>query len=688
MVNSTVTNDNTINSQNVLTDGLIDINDVIDRCKTCNEKTSTGPDLVHAKLIKSTNHNFHYALYIIFNYSWIHGVLPQDWKDSIIVPIYKNGEKTEGKNYRPISITSVIVRIFERVLYGRYLNLVKDKINNMQAGFRKHHTCYDHLYQMYESISSTFVKKSKLPIVFLDIEKAYDSVWQNGLLFKLNKIGITGNAWRWIKSFISNRRFKVLNYDTYSDWYDVNAGVPQGSVLSPLLFLIYINDLLEPITLVENASSNVKILLFADDIAIIPFLNNNDNDINKLFIYLDKCLNHISIWARRWKIKFSFNKSAYVIFARKKDKFKHNLYLCNHRLKQVKSYKYLGVILDSRGTFHEQSTHIITKATRASFMVNKLINKNYSPTPKIIKLLTNAIIRSVISYGIIFYIPNNKTINILNNMLLQPLRYIGLLPRNSHKVSLALEFNIPTFNIIKQIEIFRFYKRILTLPDTHPSKILYTNNININTINYKSFKWPSFQELLLTTKNQLNKSHNILLKQNIADINTLYSSSIELCTQKTLNLIYHHLLIVQCQSDKAQGIKKYMPNLKHFNKIDIPMYLQHDENNICRLRLRLRMNRAKTSNLLHIYDKNVSQSCPSCGHPYDNIQHVILDCPKFNTQRQECIKQIFKILNVNNPRVNMQIILGFVDTYNIKIRTSLLDVTASYLNHIIATRTL
>ena len=118
------------------------------------------------------------------------------------------------------------------------------------------------------------------------------------------------------------------------------------------------------------------------------------------------------------------------------------------------------------------------------------------------------------------------------------------------------------------------------------------------------------------------------------------------------------------------------------------MYLQHDENNICRLRLRLRMNRAKTSNLLHIYDKNVSQSCPSCGHPYDNIQHVILDCPKFNTQRQECIKQIFKILNVNNPRVNMQIILGFVDTYNIKIRTSLLDVTASYLNHIIATRTL
>ena len=195
-----------------------------------------------------------------------------------------------------------------------------------------------------------------------------------------------------------------------------------------------------------------------------------------------KCLNHISMWARRWKIKFSFNKSAYVIFSKKKNKFKHNLYLCNHRLKQVKSYKYLGVILNERGTFHEQSAHIISKATRASFVVSKLINNNFSPTPKIIKLLTNAIIRSVISYGIIFYIPNNKTINILNNLLLQPLRHIGLLPRNVHKSSLALEFNIPTFNIIKQIEVFLFYKRILTLPDHHPSKILYLNNINNDTI--------------------------------------------------------------------------------------------------------------------------------------------------------------------------------------------------------------
>jgi hypothetical protein len=243
--------------------------------------------------------------------------------------------------------------------------------------------------------------------------------------------------------------------------------------------------------------------------------------------------------------------------------------------------------------------------------------------------------------------------------------------------------NIPTFNIIKQIEIYRFYKRILSLPNHHPSKILYLNNINNDTSNYKRFKWPSFQELLNNTKKNLNQARNVLIQQHI-----ITNNDVDSYTTRTLNLLYHHLLISQCERDKAAGIKKYMPTLQHFNNIDMPMYLQQDENNICRLRLRLRMNRARTSKLLHLYDKNVSQSCPTCNHPNDDIQHVILHCPTFNTQRQICFTQIFKLLNVNNHRVNLQIIFGFVDTYSIKLRTSLLDVTASYLQYIITKRTL
>jgi hypothetical protein len=136
-VHQLVTDNNVINSSNDLLDKRIDINDIIDRCKSCNDKTSTGPDCIPAKLIKAAKYNFHCALFIIFNYSWNAGVIPQDWKDSIIIPIYKNGDKNNGKSYRPISVTSVVVRIFERVLYKRYFNIVIDKINNLQAGFRK-----------------------------------------------------------------------------------------------------------------------------------------------------------------------------------------------------------------------------------------------------------------------------------------------------------------------------------------------------------------------------------------------------------------------------------------------------------------------------------------------------------------------------------------------------------------------
>ena len=364
---------------------------------------------------------------------------------------------------------------------------------------------------------------------------------------------------------------------------------------------------------------------------------------------------------------------------------KHNLYLCNHRLKQVKSYKYLGVILNERGTFHEHSSHVITKATHAAYAVGKLINKQLSPSPSIIKLLTNTIIKSVISYGIIFFIPNNKTVNTLNNLLLQPLRYVGLLPRNTHKVSLALEFNVPTFNIIKQIEIFRFFKRILSLPASHPSKILYTNNINNNTTNYIHFKWPSFQELLTTSKTKLTNSRNTLIQQQVIS-NT--QQGIETCSPSTTRLIHHHLLISQCEGDKGKGVKTLAPKIKYYNNIDMPLYLQHDENSICRLRLRLRMNLAKTGRLLHRYDEQVAPSCPLCGYHTDNINHIILYCPSFNNQRQHCFAQIFKLTNASNHQSHLQIILGFVDTFSKESRKTLLDVTAAYLKYIMQQRSI
>ena len=454
-----------------------------------------------------------------------------------------------------------------------------------------------------------------------------------------------------------------------------------------------------------NPLSNVKMLLFADDIAIIPFLNDNDTNADKLFTYLNDCLNHITVWSKQWKIMFSMNKSNYVLFSRTRYKPRRVLNLCNHRIKRVESYKYLGIIFNQRGSFNEHAQHIINKARRASYIVSKLINTQYSPTPRIVRTLINSVVKSVISYGIIFYQPTKKLINTINNILIQPLHLIGGLPRNAHRLSLALEFNIPTFTIIKQQETFRFFKRIAPLPATHPSQILYNkitcnnnnndNNNNHNNNNNNSNKnnitnWPMLNGTRVDAIKNLSTSHTALMQSKAINIKNNKNANILTATPHVLRNISHHMLANECKADKSEGIKKFIKDnmMQYYNKLDTPMYLSRDSINIARVRLRLRLNRARTNSLLHRYDKQVPSNCPLCNASYDSITHVISVCENLSTERRECYNQIFNILNINSTSINKQIIYGFIDTYQPKLQLPLLQVTAKFLSHILSMRKL
>ena len=177
-----------------------------------NLKTSIGPDDISPYFIRRHGGlSLHLALLRFFNFCWSYGVLPQDFRDSNVLPIYKKaGSVSSATNYRPISITSIVVRLYERLVLPRLMLLIRpDFIDQFQAGFRSKHACYDHLYQLYTRISCAYAAKSYLPIAFLDIEKACDSVWQHTLLFKLFHAGISGAPWRWIRAFITNRRFQL-----------------------------------------------------------------------------------------------------------------------------------------------------------------------------------------------------------------------------------------------------------------------------------------------------------------------------------------------------------------------------------------------------------------------------------------------------------------------------------------------
>ena len=209
---------------------------------------------------------------LLFNKSLSLGQVPSDWKMSNISAIFKGkGDFSDPTNYRPISITSCIGKMLEKIFFKYLYNYLETNqlITNFQSGFRPKDSTVNQLLEIYHKIIESLDKQKEIKFIFCDISKAFDKVWHDGLLFKLKEYGITNNLLSWFKSYLSNRKQRVITEGFISNWENTLAGVPQGSVLGPYLFLIYINDIVKDI--------NCNIRLFADDTSLFTVFENNNS---------------------------------------------------------------------------------------------------------------------------------------------------------------------------------------------------------------------------------------------------------------------------------------------------------------------------------------------------------------------------------------------------------------------------
>ncbi len=266
---------------------------------------------IPGKFLNLISSEISYSLHQLFNNQFEVGIFPDIWKTAHVVPIYKrSGSKNSKTNFRPISILPTLSKVCESIVHDRLLDHCSkyNIISERQAAYLKGDSTISQLIYIVHYIRSSWGNSKIVEGAFLDISAAFDKVWHKGLISKLAQIGINGNLLSFFTSYLSNRKQCVVVDGVTSSLLDTNAGVPQGSRLGPLLFLIYINDIV--------ADIESEILIFADDTTLLA----SGKDPSETSAQINRDLEKISAWSRIWKVTFNAGKSKDMIFFKKKSK--------------------------------------------------------------------------------------------------------------------------------------------------------------------------------------------------------------------------------------------------------------------------------------------------------------------------------------------------------------------------------
>ena len=422
--------------------------------------TSVGPDDLHYSFFRHLSDATLNTILRTLNNLWQEHVFPEQWRESIIIAIPKPGKlRSNPDNYRPIALTSCFGKIFERMVSKR-LSYVFEKhsmLSKYQCGFRKNHSPVDQLVRLETDIRKGFKHRQHTAAVFLDIQKAYDMVHRPAVVHKLQKLGLKGHLAYYLQNFLIGRRnFRVKNRSVFSDYYDMENGLPQGSCLSPLLFNVFIDDLFLDI------SPGVSFSLFADDSAM--WCSGPDYDV--CLTRLQGCLAKLEQWSRTNGLQFSSEKSAAIIFSRTMNiQPSQSLRLHNNEIPYVTNFKFLGVILDRRLSMARHIKYIGVKCNSRLNLFRCITGATYGADRETLIRLYRSLVLPIIEYGAVVYaggVPSAlKSLETIQNSFIRI--SIGAM-KTSPIAALQVEADISPLRLRRQELSIRYVTKIKQFP--------------------------------------------------------------------------------------------------------------------------------------------------------------------------------------------------------------------------------
>uniref|UniRef100_A0A669EWH7 Reverse transcriptase domain-containing protein n=1 Tax=Oreochromis niloticus TaxID=8128 RepID=A0A669EWH7_ORENI len=342
--------------------------------------SAPGKDQVCYTMLNQLSESAKDLLLGLYNRVWEGGKLPQSWKEAVVVPIRKPGKDvTNPGNFRPIALTSHVCKVMERMITERLTYYLETRgfISKYQSGFRRGRNTMDPVLCLEHEVTKAQTNSESVVAVFFDIEKAYDMMWRDGLLIKLCKLGIRGRMYGWIMDFLKGQHIQVRIGKVFSERFLVENGTPQGSIVSPLLFSLMIDDVFNDI------EAGVGCSLFADDGAIWKRGKNIEYIVKKL----QGTIRRVEEWSYKWGFKFSVDKTKVMFFTRKRVGKDVKLKLYDQELERVSKFKFLGLWFDERLTWAAHIQKVVDKCKKVLNIMRCLVGSDWGADRKSLRVI-------------------------------------------------------------------------------------------------------------------------------------------------------------------------------------------------------------------------------------------------------------------------------------------------------------